>query len=74
MPRVTESLRRQWTIQREDAIEGRTHDQSGRPRPPEAVAEQDFHVRLMDHMLSLPLGTKFDGQEEQRKLLGGSNG
>lgn len=69
MPKVTESLRRQWENQRIQAIEEREVDQSGRRRPAEGVAEMDWEVRLMDHMLSLPLGTKFDGQEEQRKLL-----
>lgn len=68
MPRVTESLRRQWASQKEQMLEERTHTQTGRPRSAEDVALVDFDIALMDHMLSLPLGFKFEGQEEQRKL------
>jgi hypothetical protein len=68
LPKVTESLRRQWANQRSQSIEERTEDQSGRPRPPEGVWEQDFDVALMDALLALPLGTRFDARQIQDEV------
>lgn len=68
MPKVTERLRDQWRWQRIEAEEERMYSQSGRKRPAEDIVEQDFEIVLMDHLLSLPLGSTFDGQEEQAKL------
>lgn len=69
MPRVTENLRRQWRNQRAQALEERTHTQSGIPRSAEDIAIVDFDVAVMDRLLSLPLGTKFDAQDIQREML-----
>ena len=69
MPRVTERLRQQWSWQREQMLEERTRDQSGRPRSPEDIAIVDFDVEVMDRLLALPLGASFDGQQVQRDLL-----
>jgi hypothetical protein len=63
MPRVTENLRRQWANARSQMVEERTEDQSGRPRSPEDVALVDFDMAVMDALLALPLGTKFDARE-----------
>lgn len=68
MPRANESLRRQWANQRAQSIEERTHDQSGRPRPPEGIWEEDFNVAVMDALLALPLGTKFEGPEVSERV------
>lgn len=68
MPRVTEALRRQWTNQRSQMLEERTEDQSGRPRSADDIAIVDFDLAVQDELLKLPLGTKFDAQEVQRKL------
>ncbi len=62
MPKVTESLRRQWAQQKEQMIEERTETQSGRPRSAEDIALVDTDIAVMDRLLALPLGTKFDGQ------------
>jgi hypothetical protein len=59
MPKVTKKLREQWAQQREQAIEERTVDQSGRLRDADSVAEMDETIALMDHLLSLPIGATF---------------
>lgn len=68
LPKVTESLRRQWANQRSQSIEERTHDQSGRPRPPESVWEQDVDVAVMDALLALPIGARFDARAIQYEV------
>lgn len=68
MPRVTEDLRRQWTNQRTQMFEERTHDQSGRPRPLMDVALVDFDIKVMDALLALPLGARFDSREVQEQI------
>jgi uncharacterized protein YjaZ len=68
MPKVTEALRVQWANQRAQSIEEREYTQSGRKRSSSDIEIVDFEIKLMDRMLELPLGTKFDGQEVQRQL------
>lgn len=68
MPRVTESLRRQWANQRTQMFEERTHDQSGQPRPLMDVALVDFDIKVMDALLALPMGARFDSREVQEQV------
>lgn len=68
LPRVTESLRRQWASERAQMVEERTHDQSGRRRPAEGVWEQDFTVKVMDALLALPVGARFDSRAVQDEV------
>lgn len=68
MPRVTESLRRQWASQRSQMVDERTHDQSGRPRPLMDVALVDVDIKVMDALLALPLGARFDSREVQEQV------
>lgn len=68
MPRVTDSLRRQWANQRSQMFEERTHDQSGRPRSLMDVALVDFDIKVMDALLALPLGARFDSREVQEQI------
>lgn len=56
--KVTESLRRQWALQRAQFIEEREFDQSGRRRSPDAVAEMDAEIAHMDRLLALPVGSE----------------
>jgi len=66
MPRVTESLRRRWLAQREQSIEERTHTQSGIPRSPADIAIVDHEIAVMDAMLALPVGARFDARQIER--------
>lgn len=68
MPRVTKDLRRQWANQRAQMFEERTHDQSGRPRPMMDVVLVDFDIKVMDALLALPLGARFDSREVQEQI------
>lgn len=68
MPKVTEKLRQQWAWNKIQNEEERIYTQSGRKRPPEDIVQNDFDSALMDHLLSLPIGTFFDGQVEQARL------
>ena len=72
MPRVSESLRRQWANQRAQMLEEREVTQSGRRRSPADIAIVDFDVAVMDRLLSLPLGTAFDAREIQKQMLAGN--
>lgn len=66
--KVTENLRRQWQNQREQAVEEREFTQSGIPRSPEDVEIMDFEIAMMDKLLALPVGAKFNAQEIQKEL------
>lgn len=68
MPKVTESLRRQWANQRKQALEEREFTQSGKRRSAEDVAIVDFDVAVMDALLALPVGTKFDARDVQKQV------
>lgn len=72
LPKVTESLRRQWTWNKEQMIEEYDFTQSGAPRSPEGKAETDFEIKMIDALLALPLGTKFDVRKIQEDLLKGA--
>lgn len=63
MPRVTESLRRQWTQQISQMMEERTHDQSGRARSVEDIAIVDHDVAVMEALLALRAGASFDARK-----------
>lgn len=69
MPRVTESLRNQWTNQRAQMLEERTKTQGGEPRSKDDITIVDFDIAVVDHLLTLPLGTKFDAQQVMKDLL-----
>lgn len=53
--KVTQSLRDQWTRQKADMLEENAEDTC-------------FEVALMDRLLSLPLGTKFNGMDVQDQM------
>ena len=64
--RKTEALERQWRNQREQMLEERTHDQSGRPRSPEDIAIVDHDIAVMDFLINLTMGAKFDSRQVDR--------
>lgn len=68
LPKVTEALRRQWANQRSQMVEERTRDQSGRARSNMDVAIVDVYVKVMDFLLALPLGTRFDTRTIQDEI------
>lgn len=67
--KVTENLRRSWANQRAQMLEERTHTQHGIARSAEDIAVVDFDIEVMDRLLSLPVGTKFNAQEVQKEML-----
>ena len=69
MPRVTKSLRDQWNWQILQMREERTHTQAGTERSPEDIKIVDFDISVLERLLSLPLGTKFDARDIQREML-----
>lgn len=68
MPRVTARLRATWSDQRAQAVEEREFTQSGRRRSPEDVAIVDYDVAVMDRLLALPVGARFDAREVAREV------
>lgn len=66
--KVTEKLRKTWAWQRVQALEERTHTQDGTPRDADGIAQMDWEIAVIDKMLSLPLGSKFNGQDVQEQM------
>lgn len=61
--KVTANLRQTWMNQREQMLEERTTTQSGRPRPVDDILIVDHDIAVMDYLLRLPVGAKFDARE-----------
>lgn len=64
----TENLERQWRNQREQMIEEREYTQSGKRRSPQDVAIVDHDIRVLDALIALRLGTKFDAREIEKRV------
>lgn len=68
MVKKTEALEHQWRNQREQMIEEREFTQSGQRRDSLDVAIVDHDIAVMDFLIALPMGTKFDAREVEQRV------
>lgn len=67
MPRVTESLRREWQNSQQQQRDERLVTQDGTPRDADSILV-DLDLEVTDELLKLPLGATFDARDVARQV------